>query len=226
MTQLSIIIPVGEQETAHIDLLYALQTLPTKTEIILVRPEGSDITVPNDLTIAPRLLSSKKGRAEQMNNGAKAATGQFFWFVHADSRLAANTLSSLHQAMKAHPDRLIYFDLRFLADASPLMPLNALGVRLRSRLLQTPFGDQGFCLHRDIFDKINGFPEGEAYGEDHLFVWRARQQGVKLFPTGTTLFTSARKYKKNGWLRTTLLHQYLWLKQAWPQWRKLHKQRP
>ncbi len=223
MTRLSIIIPVAEQETAHSDLLHELQALPADSEIILVRPEGSSVAIPNGLTFSPRLLSSRKGRAEQMNTGAQAAAGQFLWFLHADSRLAANTLERLYKAMTEHPDKLIYFDLRFLADASRLMPLNTLGVWLRSRLLQTPFGDQGFCLHRNIFHRLNGYPEGQAYGEDHLLVWRARQMGVKLLPAGAVLYTSARKYQKNGWLHTTLLHQYLWLKQAWPEWKKMRK---
>ncbi len=223
MPQLSIIIPVAEQETAHSDLLHELQALPADTEIILVRAEGSSIDMPNDLALAPRLLSSRKGRAEQMNAGAKAAVGQFLWFLHADSRLADNSLERLRQAMTEHPDSLIYFDLRFLADASPLMLLNALGAQLRSRLLKTPYGDQGFCLQRDLFVKLGGFPEGEPYGEDHLFVWKARQQGIRLFPARALLLTSARKYARNGWLRTTLIHQYLWLRQAWPEWRKTRK---
>jgi len=97
------------------------------------------------------------------------------------------------------------------------------GARLRSRILKVPFGDQGFCIKKALFHKLEGFPEDLPYGEDHVFVWKIRQHGTELQPTGAILYTSARKYKKHGWLKTTLLHQYLWIKQAWPEWKKLKK---
>ncbi len=95
------------------------------------------------------------------------------------------------------------------------------GALFRSRALGVPFGDQGFCIKKTIFNKLGGFPEGLPYGEDHVFVWRARQQGIDLQPLGVKLYTSARKYKKHGWLKTTILTQYLWIKQALPEWQKL-----
>ena len=55
------------------------------------------------------------------------------------------------------------------------------------------------------------------YGEDHLFVWRALQEGIPVKSTGSVMFTSARKYSRNGWYKITSLHLYLWLKQAFPQ---------
>jgi hypothetical protein len=62
-----------------------------------------------------------------------------------------------------------------------------------------------------------------SYGEDHVFVWKARQHGITEKPICDTLYTSARKYKKDGWLKTTFMHQYLWIKQAWPEWVILRK---
>jgi GT2 family glycosyltransferase len=105
------------------------------------------------------------------------------------------------------------------------MCINRWGVHFRSRILKVPFGDQGFCIRKDMFQILGGFPDNVPYGEDHIFVWKARQQGVKLQPVCSTLYTSARKYKKHGWLKTTLLHQYLWVKQAWPQWQILRRER-
>lgn len=223
MTALSIIIPLGPGEKALQSLLTDLAQLPNGTEILLITSDAATsgrkaAALPNKKI---RRIVSKSGRARHMNAGAKAAKGEFLWFLHADSKFAANTLFQLSNAMQKHADALLYFDLAFLNDASPLMFLNAWGVYLRSRLLKVPFGDQGFCIQKSLFTKVGGYPEDLAYGEDHVFVWRARQHGIEVLPVGATLFTSARKYKRHGWLKTTLLHQYLWIKQAWPEWKRL-----
>ena len=84
-----------------------------------------------------------------------------------------------------------------------------------------PFGDQGLCIRKDLFQSIKGFREDLPYGEDHVLVWTARQWHIELQPVGAMLYTSARKYKKYGWVKTTLIHQYLWMKQALPEWKKL-----
>jgi GT2 family glycosyltransferase len=88
-----------------------------------------------------------------------------------------------------------------------------------------PFGDQGFCLRREIWERLGGFDTHASYGEDHLFVWKARRAGVPLRPTGGTLRTSARKYQERGWLRTTARHLHLTATQAFPEWLKLVRAR-
>jgi rSAM/selenodomain-associated transferase 2 len=221
---LSVIIPLAANEEAWRDLLDDLRTLPIATQIIFVMPDGAQPVHREELSLPQKdvvLLSHSAGRAEQMNAGAQVATGTFLWFLHADSQFSSSVSEALQQAMVAHPDSLLYFDLAFLKDASLLMNLNNWGVRFRSRVLQVPFGDQGLCLRRTLFHSLGGYPEGLPYGEDHVFVWRVRQRGLTLQPVAATLYTSARKYRENGWVKTTLRHQILWFKQAWPEWKKL-----
>ena len=167
------------------------------------------------------ITSPKPGRAEQMNLGASEATGEYIWFLHADSRLNDTTLPSLLASIKSNPDALHYFNLGFYDNKSRFMKLNEAGAKFRSNILKCPFGDQGFCIRKELFDKIGGYPESLPYGEDHVFVWHARQQGIKIRPTGTKLLTSARKYNSGGWFKVTITHQYLWLKQVIPELFKL-----
>ncbi len=222
MLKLSIIIPLAPNETAWQSLLADLAIIPDDIEIICVTSQGFEVA--KEFVSLPQkrtsFLSSKAGRASQMNAGANAAKGEFCWFLHADSKLGSDTLPALLRAIEKHPDSLLYFDLAFLSDATALMILNALGARFRSRVLKVPFGDQGFCIKKELFQHLGGFSENLAYGEDHMFVWKVRQSNVALQHVGAALYTSARKYKKYGWLKTTLLHQYLWIRQAWPEWKK------
>ena len=106
-----------------------------------------------------------------------------------------------------------YFDLAF--QAAPryrrLVCINAWGANLRSKLFKAPFGDQAFCMHRDIFRRLGGFNENVSYGKDLLLVRRARRNKVPLIPVHSPILTSPRKYIANGWLRLTLLYQWRWI---------------
>jgi GT2 family glycosyltransferase len=161
-----------------------------------------------------------------MNAAARAARRRYLWFLHADTRFGPGVLAALRRSLAAEPEGLHYFDLGFAPGGPALMPVNAAGVWVRSRLLGMPFGDQGFCLSRRVFARLGGFDEEASYGEDHLLVWKARRAGVPLRCAGARLLTSARKYQERGWLATTARHLYLTYKQALPELLKYGTEEP
>ncbi|MFQ5346256.1 MAG: glycosyltransferase [Rhodothalassiaceae bacterium] len=198
---LSVIIPARPGEPGLDALVAALEDAPAVDEV-LVCSEGS--------------------RARSLNAGAAQARGELLWFLHADSRLAPDTVTHLLTAAGRHPDALLFFDLAFLDDASPFVRLNQWGGNLRARLLRLPFGDQGLACRRAVFARIRPYREDVPYGEDHLLVWQAHRARVPVRPVGAPLATSARTYAAHGWLRLTLSYQYRWLRQAAPEaWRLL-----
>jgi hypothetical protein len=203
LLDVSIIIPIAPEETELEPLLGDLNQYAPEAEILVVDTQRVS------------------GRAAQMNEGAQAATRPYVWFLHADSRLSLQTVKKLNQSLQKHPNSLHYHRLKFLSDGPPLMFLNEWGCWMRSRLLSTPFGDQGLCLSKGIFDRIGGFDESLPYGEDHLLVWAARHEGVPLQYTGAVLKTSARRYQKTGWWRLTGRYWRVWLTQATPEWLRL-----
>ncbi|WP_415895530.1 hypothetical protein ACMXYQ_01280 [Neptuniibacter sp. PT34_22] len=227
---LSVIIPVGPlEEEIPQGLLHDLQHLPDGAELIFVVCKQAQLVLAQSCTdlskYSVKWLCTEPGRAIQMNLGAKEARGQYLWFLHLDSRFESGLVSSLLDNLKRYPERLHYCLLAFIADGPSAMPINALGANLRSRILGVPFGDQGFLISEPLFEQVGGYPEAAAYGEDHLFVWYARQQGIKLKCCSVPLSTSARKYEDKGWFKITCLYQRLWLKQAWPEFIRLVKQR-
>lgn len=223
LTTLSVIIPLAPDETQLGALLDDLQVLPAESEIIVVSCcEGQEMMIKDSLLKGRvKWVTSAQGRAIQQNTGAKAAQGEFLWFLHADSRVSAKGVRALDNALKNTPDALLYFQLKFRDDGPRGMTLNEWGVKLRCVLFKTPFGDQGFCLKRGHFVKVGGFPEQVPYGEDHLLVWYMRQAGHRVQSVGAVLETSARKYQQQGWGRLTLKYQILWIKQALPEAYKL-----
>ena len=194
--KISIIIPISNEETKHKQLL---KQLPTDYEII---------------------LSSGHNRANSLNNGAQKANHEFLWFLHADSELSSDCIKKLSENIHHYPDALHFFDLAFDKRTS-MMRLNEIGVKIRANIFKIPFGDQGFCISQKNYQLLAGFNESAKYGEDHLFLWSARQNGLKINLIKEKLYTSPRKYQQNGWLRTTIKYQYLWMKQAIPEIIKL-----
>jgi rSAM/selenodomain-associated transferase 2 len=217
---LSVIVPVAPAEAQWRALLDDLAALPATSEVILVRAAHDELAIPSswpqDLRI--RQMQSPPGRARQMNLGARHARGQWLWFLHADSRLSAQALTALNQFLARDQEALGWFELEFRNDGPALTWLNARGARWRSRWCGLPFGDQGFVIPARTFAQLGGYDETARYGEDHLLVWAAHAARLPLRPIGASILTSARKYAAHGWLRTTLRHGLLTLRQALPAW--------
>jgi GT2 family glycosyltransferase len=121
--------------------------------------------------------------------------------------LCADTVDAVSRFASETEAAIGYCRLRFGGDGPWLAGLNALGANLRSRLLKQPYGDQGLCMPKEAFDRLEGFREDLRRGEDLDFIVRAGMAGIPVRPVGATITTSARRYREQGWLRTTWRHQ-------------------
>ncbi|MBA3312403.1 MAG: glycosyl transferase family 2 [Planctomycetota bacterium] len=214
------IVPVAAGESYWPALLHDLsEQLPVGTQVLLAgverEPDAFQDTV-RAFRFDAKWLQTRPGRAAQMNDAARIADAERLWFLHSDSRLPQAACAALIAATTEQPDALHYFSLQFV-DGPRMLRLNEFGVMLRCRLFGLPFGDQGFCLGRELFWRLGGFDERSAYGEDHLFVWAARRRGIRLHPVASVVKTSGRKYAERGWMRTTLRHLWLTFRQAVPE---------
>lgn len=218
LARLTVVIPVGPDDCLAPALRAQLdERLPgVPVRVVCARADDARRTSA-ELRAGGRwdVRLSAPGRAVQQNAGAADATTAYLWFLHADSRLAADTLPALRDFLQREPWALGYFDLRFLDDGPVGMRLNALGAWVRSRWLGLPFGDQGFVLPRAAFEQLGCFDPQLAWGEDHELLWRARRAALPLQPLHATLYTSARKYAEHGWWRTTAKHLRESARQAW-----------
>ena len=181
LNNISVIIPVWHQETELNTLLKDLED--TGAEII---------------------LSEEGSRAKSLNVGAIKATRNILWFIHADSRITTANIESLNNSLKKYPDALHYFKLKFTEGG--ISTINAHGANIRSALFKLPYGDQALCISKQQFETTGGYPEDTPYGEDLLFVRKAKKHDVRLISVPSYLLSSARKYQSQGWLKTTLSH--------------------
>jgi rSAM/selenodomain-associated transferase 2 len=171
-------------------------------EAIVVDGGSEDATVEIATRFAGvRCLAAPRGRAQQMNAGASAARGRILLFLHADSRLPAHAVEALAGALERSGHSGGAF--RFALD-SPRRRYRVLEwcVAQRARRLDLPYGDQAIFVTRDAFERIGGFRELPAC-EDVDFVCRLRALGP-LLHLETPAVTSARRWERGGFVRTTL----------------------
>ena len=142
-----------------------------------------------------------------LNEGARKTTSDYILFLHADSKIEDDTIENLINYIKVrNVEGMYYFSLKF--DQGKILRLNSIGANLRSFLFSLPYGDQGFCISRKLFMKTGGFPENVNYGEDLYFVLKLKKMGISILNNQNYIITSSRKYLNNGWLITTLQHQW------------------
>src|SRR5450759_4066715 len=93
MMKLSIVMPVRDEAAEIEAALSALAPYRRRdVEVIVVDGGSSDGTPELARPLADRVIAAQRGRAEQMNAGAAAATGDVLLFLHADTRLPENCL--------------------------------------------------------------------------------------------------------------------------------------
>lgn len=207
---ISVIIPLGPDDAVPTELLHELAISNQFHELIIVVTHSrSPLVLPN-----ASVVFANQGRAIQQNSGANAATGDHLWFLHADSKLTPGTIIALTAGAERYPEAILFSRLSFLPDGPRLMRLNELGAHFRSHWLRLPFGDQGLCIPRGAFKKLGGFPEDLSFGEDHALIWRAHFNSIPLRATDATIWTSARRYRQVGWLKTSTTHIWLTLWQS------------
>ncbi|MBE0471420.1 MAG: glycosyltransferase family 2 protein [Methyloprofundus sp.] len=205
--KLSVVIPIGPNDSAWHPLLKDLTVLGANIEIILAacQPPPENFNFPDQVT----WLDAPQGRAKQLNAGAAQVSRPVVWFLHADTRITAGVPEVLASYMQSNEVNLGYFKLKFANDGPGQTQLNAWAANMRSRYFGLPFGDQGFILHKSLLESLKGFDETVIVGEDLDFVVRVKAKGIPLQALPVALISSARRYQQQGWLTTTLRHVWL-----------------
>jgi len=192
--------------------LESLRDLRCRGHDIIVADGGSsDATVVLARGAADRVVISNTGRAEQMNAGARAASGDVLLFLHADTCLPDNADHLVLQGLAAGESVWGRFDVR-IAGAHRMLRLVEAMMNLRSRLSGICTGDQCIFVRRDAFEAIGGFPCQELM-EDIAISVRLRRLSAPLCLRQRCL-TSARRWESGGALPTIALMWWLRLQYA------------
>ena len=199
---ISIIIPVLN-EAANINRLLAhlieKETGENISEIIVVDGNSQDNTAAlvkefsKTSTITIQLIYSERGRARQMNTGAKVSLGGVLYFLHADSYPPKGfdtlIISEIEKQQLAG-----CFKMRF--DSNHWW-LAIVGWATRFNWKICRGGDQSLFITKALFNEIGGFDQRYTIYEDQILTNQLykRKQFVVI---QHWIVTSARLYEKKG----------------------------
>ena len=159
---LAVVIPTLNEERTIGACLEAVGK-PDGVEVVVADGGSIDRTCELASAAGARVVKGASGRGPQLNLGARSAAAQRLLFLHADCRLPNGWLPALQTALDDTATALACFRLHTEpSGARRRSPLYRRWLRvfdLRSFGLGLPYGDQGFALRREVFDRVGGFRE-------------------------------------------------------------------
>lgn len=194
--EISVIVPTYNEELCIAEFLSALQQ-HFFSEVIIVDGGSKDRTCEIAKKYTDTVyISQKKGRAAQMNLGAARAKHDILLFLHADTYLPHNAKSEIQsgiQQKKCGRFRDSFtstnYILRFYA--------------FFTRFQYFSYGDQAFFVHREYFDRLQGFDEQQPF-EDIDFYKRLRKI-AKPYISPRSVATSPRRFCKVGIVKQAMI---------------------
>src|SRR5262249_42682899 len=155
--QVSIIVPVHNEARLIQPFLVGLRERAPGAEIIVVDGASTDGTDALAAGFCDQLVrSGERSRAIQMNTGARAASSDVFWFLHADTGVPMGCLDEIGRIMRDQRVSGGYFRIRL--PRGVVYRLTDSFAHYAGLLLRMRCGDHGIFCRRTAFIDAGGFP--------------------------------------------------------------------
>lgn len=202
--KISVVIPTYN-EASWIDSAVKAVRNAGFQDVLVVDGGSSDHTVERALISGARVLEGSRGRATQMNAGARLATGDTLLFLHADTSLPSDSLRLIETALKDSQVLGGAFHIRF-DSVNWMLRFVSFQANVRS-YITVPWGDQAFFIRKTFFNETGGF---KSWGlmEDVELAHRIKKVG-RLRMIRDPVVASARRFHENGLIRNGLRNQLL-----------------
>lgn len=203
----SVVIPTWNEQERLPAAIASTRPLPA-AEVLVVDGGSSDDTCHIARQAGARVLLAPRGRAAQMNAGARAAAGEVLLFLHADCRLPENAGAALREAL--HDPSVGWGAFRHRIDSPRrLLRLIEAADNFRAGVLRRPYGDQAIFVRRSLFERVGGYPDVPLL-EDVLLARRLRRAG-RFRAAAATVLTDSRRWERYGVLRVTATNNLILL---------------
>ena len=189
------------------------QLQDSNCEIIIVDGGSTDNSADIARKTGFNVRTTTRGRAHQMNVGAKQATGSVLVFLHADTQLPYEADFLIRNILS---DQSLscwgYFKVRIAGD-SKLLNMVSLLMNLRSYFSGIITGDQTIFIKKETFLKVGCFPE-QLLMED-IELSKRLNKIARPVCIDSKVITSGRRWETYGIWRTIFL---MW-RLRWDYWR-------
>lgn len=199
--RVSVIVPTLDEADGIARTLAAVRQADD-CEIIVTDGGSRDGTRKLARAVADRVICAPRGRARQMNAGARIAGGHALLFLHADSRPPDGFARLIVQSLADPAVVGGRFDVRLDAAGRAFRMIETL-MNVRSRWTRIATGDQGIFVRAETFAALGGFPDWDLM-EDVEFSRRLKRRG-RLACLRPRVCTSARRWQRHGVIRTIML---------------------
>ncbi len=205
---ISIIIPTLNEQRRLPRCLARVQSLQaTEGPLETIVVDGGSVDGTQDSAhLADKFIVSAPGKGIQCNAGARAATGEILFFLHATISVPVGALTAIRKVLS---DCYVGggFNNRFVGVDNKTLRLRrvlALGAGNPAHKDNLNFyGDNGIFVRKDVFNALNGFKEIEIM-EDYDFSKRLQANYSVKRILEPRLSVSPRRQLKGGFLKTRL----------------------
>lgn len=198
---ISVIIPIYNEEKALQNSASFFDALSKRAEVIFV-DGGSFDKSRVFASVYGKVVQRPKGRALQMNAGARLSKGDALFFLHADTSIGLDTLSAIEEAIDKKGFVGGCLTQRIDSGSFIYRLIEAQGNR-RARRRKIFYGDQGIFVKKETFFELGCFPEVPIM-EDVLFARQLRKSGATVV-LPDKIIVSARRWEKRGIIKTAFL---------------------
>jgi rSAM/selenodomain-associated transferase 2 len=202
----SVVIPVLDDLEPLTNALEAFQFADSRPDEIIII-DGSRDSDCASLALRHHCiyLRTKPGRGFQLHAGARCASGDIIWFLHADTHPPDSAIALIRHQIAAGAVGG-YFRFRFTGEQTWYKRMLAWLINVRTRF-GVPYGDQGLFIRKSIYAETGGFPDAPLFEEVSLV--KAARKGGRFIEIDQSIGVSPRRWERDGWMRRTLANRLL-----------------
>ena len=198
----SFVIPTyNESLVVENTLRNLLAVISGEDEVIVVDGCSEDDTVDKVKTFSGVVLveQSSRGRALQMNAGARVSGQKYIFFLHADTTIDSAGIKKLREEVAKNKINWGWFTLKLDSPRFIYRIFETLAA-YRTIIAHEPLGDHGIFVKREVFENIGGYPEIPIM-EDVELVKKLKKvsPGKRI---NHHVLTSVRRFERGGIMKT------------------------